>query len=129
MRIPPASPAAVSIVENRKAFHEYFIEERFEAGLVLEGWEVKAIRAGRVNLQEAYVVLNRGEPFIIGMHVSALPTASTHVVPDPTWRVVATSCSPSRELRHNAPSFRPPFPFLPAIGYSRRESFPQPAIP
>jgi len=74
----------VSIVENRKAFHDYFIEERFEAGLMLEGWEVKSIRAGRVNLQEAYVVLNRGEPFIIGMHVSALPTASTHVVPDPT---------------------------------------------
>jgi SsrA-binding protein len=74
----------VSIVENRKAFHDYFIEERFEAGLVLEGWEVKSIRAGRVNLQEAYVVLNRGEPFIIGMHVSALPTASTHFVPDPT---------------------------------------------
>jgi SsrA-binding protein len=74
----------VSIVENRKAFHDYFVEERFEAGLVLEGWEVKSIRAGRVNLQEAYVVLNRGEPFIIGMHVSALPTASTHIVPDPT---------------------------------------------
>jgi SsrA-binding protein len=74
----------VSIVENRKAFHDYFIEDRFEAGLVLEGWEVKSIRAGRVNLQEAYVVLNRGEPFIIGMHVSALPTASTHFVPDPT---------------------------------------------
>ena len=74
----------MSIVENRKAFHDYFIEERFEAGLVLEGWEVKSIRAGRVNLQEAYVVLNRGEPFIIGMHVSALPTASTHFVPDPT---------------------------------------------
>ena len=74
----------MSIVENRKAFHDYFVEERFEAGLVLEGWEVKSIRAGRVNLQEAYVVLNRGEPFIIGMHVSALPTASTHIVPDPT---------------------------------------------
>jgi len=84
MRIFPSRPATVSIVENRKAFHDYFIEERFEAGLVLEGWEVKSIRAGRVNLQEAYVVLNRGEPFIIGMHVSALPTASTHFVPDPT---------------------------------------------
>jgi SsrA-binding protein len=74
----------VSIVENRKAFHDYFVEARYEAGVVLEGWEVKSIRAGRVNLQEAYVVLNRGEPFIIGMHVSALPTASTHFVPDPT---------------------------------------------
>ncbi len=74
----------MSIVENKKAFHDYFIEERFEAGLVLEGWEVKAIRAGRVQLKEAYVVLNSEEPFIIGMHVSALPTASTHVNPDPT---------------------------------------------
>jgi SsrA-binding protein len=74
----------MSIVDNKKAFHDYFIEERYEAGLVLEGWEVKAIRAGRVQLKEAYVVLNREEPFIIGMHVSALPTASTHVKPDPT---------------------------------------------
>jgi SsrA-binding protein len=74
----------MSIVENRKAFHDYFVEERFEAGLVLEGWEVKAIRAGRVQLKEAYVVLNREEPFVIGMHISALPTASTHITPDPT---------------------------------------------
>ena len=74
----------MSIVENKKAFHDYFIEERYEAGMVLEGWEVKAIRAGRVQLKEAYVVLNSAEPFIIGMHVSALPTASTHVNPDPT---------------------------------------------
>ena len=74
----------MSIVNNRKAFHDYFIEERYEAGMVLEGWEVKAIRAGRVQLKEAYVVLNSAEPFIIGMHVSALPTASTHVNPDPT---------------------------------------------
>ena len=74
----------MSIVDNKKAFHDYFIEERYEAGLVLEGWEVKAIRAGRVNLKEAYVILQREEPFIIGMHISALPTASTHVNPDPT---------------------------------------------
>ena len=74
----------MSIVENKKAFHVYFVEERYEAGLVLEGWEVKSIRAGRVQLKEAYVVLNGAEPFIIGMHVSALPTASTHVNPDPT---------------------------------------------
>ena len=73
----------MSIVDNRKAFHDYFIEERFEAGLVLEGWEVKAIRAGRAQLKEAYVVMKHGEPFVIGMHVSALPTASTHVKPDP----------------------------------------------
>jgi len=73
----------MSIVDNRKAFHDYFIEERFEAGLVLEGWEVKAIRAGRAQIKEAYVVVKHGEPFVIGMHVSALPTASTHVKPDP----------------------------------------------
>ena len=74
----------MSIVDNRKAFHDYFIEERYEAGLVLEGWEVKAIRAGRVQIKEAYVILKGEEPFIIGMHVSALATASTHVKPDPT---------------------------------------------
>jgi SsrA-binding protein len=74
----------MSIVENRKAFHDYFIEERYEAGLVLEGWEVKSIRAGRVQLKEAYVTLMGAEPFVIGMHVSPLPTASTHVHPDPT---------------------------------------------
>ena len=74
----------MSIVENKKAFHDYFVEERYEAGLVLEGWEVKAIRAGRVQLKEAYVILKGTEPFVIGMHVSALPTASTHVNPDPT---------------------------------------------
>jgi SsrA-binding protein len=75
--------ASVSIVENRKAFHDYFIEERFEAGLALTGWEVKAIRAGRAQLKEAYVVLKDGEVFLIGAHVSPLPTASTHVRPDP----------------------------------------------
>jgi len=74
----------MSIVDNKKAFHDYFIEERYEAGMVLEGWEVKAIRAGRANIKEAYVVMKGSEPFVIGMHISALPTASTHVTPDPT---------------------------------------------
>jgi len=74
----------MSIVENRKAFHDYFIEERYEAGLVLEGWEVKAIRAGRAQLKEAYVIVRGEEAFVTGMHVSPLPTASTHVHPDPT---------------------------------------------
>jgi len=74
----------MSIVENKKAFHDYFIEERYEAGLVLEGWEVKAIRAGRANIKEAYIVLRGGEPYVIGMHISALLAASTHVKPDPT---------------------------------------------
>ena len=74
----------MSIVDNKKAFHDYFIEERYEAGIVLEGWEVKAIRAGRVQLKEAYVVLKQAELWLIGCHISALPTASTHVKPDPT---------------------------------------------
>jgi SsrA-binding protein len=74
----------MSIVENRKASHDYFIEERYEAGIALEGWEVKAIRAGRVQLKEAYVIVHDGELFLVGSHISALPAASTHVTPDPT---------------------------------------------
>jgi SsrA-binding protein len=74
----------MSIVQNKKAFHDYFIEERFEAGIALEGWEVKAMRAGRTQLKEAYVIVSNGELFLLGAHVSPLPTASTHVQPDPT---------------------------------------------
>ena len=74
----------MSIVENRKATHDYFIEERFEAGLALEGWEVKAVRAGRANLKEAYVVIRNGEIVLIGAHLSPLATASTHVSADAT---------------------------------------------
>lgn len=74
----------MSIVENRKAFHDYFIEQRFEAGIALEGWEVKAIRAARAQLKEAYVIVSSGEIFLVGCHISPLPTASTHVMPDPT---------------------------------------------
>lgn len=73
-----------SIIQNKKAFHDYFIEERFEAGLVLEGWEVKSIRAGRANIKEGYIVLKNGAFWLIGAHISALPTASTHIHPDPT---------------------------------------------
>jgi SsrA-binding protein len=73
----------MNIVDNKKAFHEYFIEERYEAGLMLEGWEVKSIRAGRSQLKEAYVVLKKEEVFLIGCHISPLPTASTHIHPDP----------------------------------------------
>jgi SsrA-binding protein len=73
----------MSIAENKKAFFDYFIEERYEAGLVLEGWEVKAIRAGRAQLKEGYVVLQKGAFYLIGSHISALPEASTHVTPDP----------------------------------------------
>jgi SsrA-binding protein len=74
----------MSIVENKKAFYDYFIEQRFEAGIALEGWEVKAIRAGRAQLKEAYVIIGNSELFLLGCHISPLPTASTHVLPDPT---------------------------------------------
>lgn len=73
----------MSIIDNKKAHFDYFIEERYEAGLVLEGWEVKAIRAGRANIKEAYVVVRNAELFLIGSHISPLPTASTHINPDP----------------------------------------------
>jgi SsrA-binding protein len=72
-----------SIAENRKARFDYFIEDTYEAGLALQGWEVKSMRAGRVQLKEAYVFLKNGEAFLFGAHISALPTASTHIIPDP----------------------------------------------
>jgi len=74
----------MSIVENRKAHHDYFIEERYEAGLSLQGWEVKAIRAGRAQLKEAYVILRNSEVYLIGAHITPLTAASTHVNADPT---------------------------------------------
>ena len=73
----------MSITVNKKAFHDYFIEEKHEAGMALEGWEVKAIRAGRMNIKESYVIIKGGELFLIGMHITPLLTASTHVSPDP----------------------------------------------
>ena len=73
----------MSIIQNKKALHDYSIEERFEAGLVLEGWEVKSIRTGRCQLKEAYVVLRNSEVFLIGSHISPLTSASTHVHADP----------------------------------------------
>ena len=73
----------MSIIQNKKAFHDYFIEERFEAGIALEGWEVKAIREGRAQLKEAYVIVSNGEIFLLGSHISPLPTASKHIEPDP----------------------------------------------
>ncbi|HUK05430.1 MAG TPA: SsrA-binding protein SmpB [Burkholderiales bacterium] len=73
----------MSIVENRKAFHDYFVEERYEAGLVLEGWEVKAIRAGRAQIGDAYVIVDKGALWLLGAHISPLLAASTHVKADP----------------------------------------------
>jgi SsrA-binding protein len=86
--MPPVNKSRASdlpplIAENRRARHEYFIEERYEAGLELQGWEVKAMRAGRAQLAEAYVYLRNGEAFLFGAHVTPLNTASTHVVADP----------------------------------------------
>ncbi len=74
----------MSIVQNKKAFHDYFIEERYEAGIALEGWEVKAIRAGHVQIKEAYVLVKGSEVYLVGAHITPLATASTHIQPDPT---------------------------------------------
>ena len=74
--------SAPRIAENKKAAFDYFFEERFEAGMVLEGWEVKALRDGKVNLTEGYVVVRKGELFIIGLQINPLRTASTHITPD-----------------------------------------------
>lgn len=76
--------AQARIAVNKKARHDYFIEETFEAGLALEGWEVKSLRAGRAQLTESYVHIRNGEAWLFGAHISPLPTASTHVSPDPT---------------------------------------------
>lgn len=74
----------MAIVQNKKAQHDYSIEERYEAGLVLEGWEVKAIRAGRTQLNEAYVVIRDGALYLLNGHISPLPTTATFTRPDPT---------------------------------------------
>lgn len=72
-----------TIALNKRARHEYFIEDKFEAGLVLEGWEVKSLREGKVNLSESYILMKDGEGFLFGCHMSPLPTTSTHINPDP----------------------------------------------
>lgn len=74
----------MSILQNKKATHDFHIEDRFEAGIVLEGWEVKAIRAGRANIKEAYVIVRGGELWLFGSHITPLAQASTHLVADPT---------------------------------------------
>ena len=74
--------SANRIADNKKAAYNYFFEERYEAGLVLEGWEVKALRAGKVQLTDGYVVIREGELFLIGCQINPLGTASTHVRPD-----------------------------------------------
>ena len=78
------APFAVAIVQNKKAQHDYSIEERYEAGIALEGWEVKSIRANHVQLNEAYVVVRSGELYLLNSHISPLSTTSTHVKAEPT---------------------------------------------
>ena len=77
-------PTPALIAKNRKAWHDYFIEQKFEAGLALTGWEVKSLRAGRAQLKESYVIVMHGEIYLLGAHFSPLTSASTHVRPDPT---------------------------------------------
>ena len=76
--------SGATIALNKKAKHEFFIEDRYEAGVSLEGWEVKSLRAGKINITEAYVLVKGNEAFLFGANISPLPTASTHVNPDPT---------------------------------------------
>ncbi|MGR9099579.1 MAG: SsrA-binding protein SmpB, partial [Gammaproteobacteria bacterium] len=71
-----------TIAVNRLASHDYFIEERFEAGIVLQGWEVKSLREGRIQLKESHVLIKKGEAWLFGAHISALSSASTHIVPE-----------------------------------------------
>ncbi|KTC92068.1 SsrA-binding protein SmpB [Legionella cincinnatiensis] len=72
-----------TIVFNRKASFDYFIEEQYEAGLVLEGWEVKSLRAGKINLSDSHVIIKNSEAFLLGAQIQPLITASTHTIPDP----------------------------------------------
>lgn len=78
------APTSNTIALNKKAKHEYHIEERFEAGLSLLGWEVKSLRAGKAQLVDAYVLLKNGEAWLLGAHITPLSTVSTHIIPDPT---------------------------------------------
>ncbi len=79
----PKKTPSNTIAQNKKARFDYFIEEEFEAGLVLEGWEVKSLRAGRAQLKESYVIIQNGELYLFGAHFSPLSSASTHVTADP----------------------------------------------
>ncbi len=84
MKKNKSSPTDNTIALNKKARHDYFIEETYEAGIALEGWEVKSLRAKNIQLKESYILLKSGEAWLLGTHISPLPTASTHIKPDPT---------------------------------------------
>ncbi|MCC5014592.1 MULTISPECIES: SsrA-binding protein SmpB [Legionella] len=73
---------SATIAVNKKAHFDYFIENEYEAGLILEGWEVKSLRAGKINLSDAHVIIKYGEAFLLGAQIQPLPTASTHLAPD-----------------------------------------------
>lgn len=77
-------PLLSAVATNKKAYHDFFIEDTIEAGLVLEGWEVKSIRAGRIQLRDSYVIIKQEEPWVLGMNISPIVTASTHKIPDAT---------------------------------------------
>jgi SsrA-binding protein len=81
---PGSKAPSSTIALNKKARHDFFIEERFEAGLALQGWEVKSLREGRVQLAESYILIKNGEAWLLGSHITPLVTASTHIKPDPT---------------------------------------------
>jgi len=84
MNKPAKKKSESTIAVNKKARHDYFIEKNFECGIVLEGWEVKSLRAGRAQITETYVFLKNGEAYVTGAHITPLNTASTHVHPEPT---------------------------------------------
>lgn len=77
-------PSHSTIAMNKKARFDYFIEDDYEAGLVLQGWEIKSLRAGKINLSDAHVIVKHGEAWLLGAQIQPLPTASTHIFPDPT---------------------------------------------
>lgn len=78
-----AKKPSTTIVLNKKAKHDYFLEDKFEAGMALEGWEVKSLRAGRVQIRDSYILLKDNEAFLFGALITPLPTASTHISPEP----------------------------------------------
>lgn len=83
MNTKAQKPQERLIASNKKAWHDYTIETQYEAGLSLEGWEVKSIRAGHVQLKESYIIFKHGEAYLFGSHITPLKTASTHIDPDP----------------------------------------------
>lgn len=83
MNAAPSKSSSATIADNRRAHFEYFIEKRFEAGIVLEGWEVKSLRAGRGQIREGYAIIKNGAPWLLGSHIAPLVSASTHRATDP----------------------------------------------